>query len=123
MKRDMDLVRELLFDIESDAPREGRRGKGRSDPEIAYHLVLMEEAGFIAPTASDWTRTCTLTVHDPVRLTWAGHEFLDQARDLERWKKARAIIHTVGGAGLDALKAVLSQLAIAAVTRITGGAQ
>ncbi len=33
----------------------------------------------------------------PMHLTWAGHEFLDAARDEERWEKAKSITANKGG--------------------------
>lgn len=49
MKRDLDLIRRVLLDIEAsegEAPREIRLGDV-SDDEINYHLALMIEAGLL----------------------------------------------------------------------------
>jgi hypothetical protein len=52
MKRDMDLIREILFKIE-DAPEATGIGwvdvniEGRSHEQISYHVVLLAEAGLV----------------------------------------------------------------------------
>ncbi len=50
MKRDMDLVREILLKVE-ELPFDGRfhevKIEGRSDEEINYHVMLLAEADFI----------------------------------------------------------------------------
>ena len=51
MKRDLDLIRDLLLEIEAAAPgrhsgKKFRRDE-RSDEEIAWHLALLADANFI----------------------------------------------------------------------------
>jgi hypothetical protein len=82
--------------------------EGHTDEEISYHVMLLAKEGLIEATdlsSSDgfaWK---------PSRLLWAGHEFLDAAKDDSRWDKAKAIVLKKGG-GLtfDVLKAVLVEL-------------
>ena len=53
MKRDMDLVREILLAIESfpfDGDAHEILIQGRSQDEVAYHLKLLCEAGLIGPS-------------------------------------------------------------------------
>jgi hypothetical protein len=45
------------------------------------------------------------------RITWAGHEFIEAARDDNRWQKAKNIVVEKGGdITLDILKALLVNL-------------
>ena|SRR3989442_2614625 len=99
MKRDLDLVRELLMAIE-DAPFDGgplrlTAPEKYSPGQVTYHIMLLHEAGLIrafdfsSNEFPDWR---------PGYLTWEGHEFLNAARDIGRWKKAKAFIHEKGGA-------------------------
>ena len=50
MRRDMELFREVLMKVE-ELPFDGRfhdiAVDGRSDEEISYHVMLLQEAGFI----------------------------------------------------------------------------
>jgi hypothetical protein len=89
MRRDMDLAREMLRQIEARPDIDGWIEfsiPGRSDAELSYHVQLLAEAGFVA--ARDIS---TKGRHDwqAVRLTWAGHEFLDAARDDSVWQNAK----------------------------------
>ena len=90
MKRDMDLIRDILLQIEaSDSdPLECIELKiqGRTDLEISYHLMLLKEAGLIE--AIDFSADDN-TDFQAQSLTWTGHEFLDTARDNTVWNRAR----------------------------------
>jgi Hypothetical protein (DUF2513) len=46
----------------------------------------------------------------PLRLTWAGHEFLDAAREPSRWEKARDLVLKAGGATLPIWQQLLGNL-------------
>jgi Hypothetical protein (DUF2513) len=97
MKRDMDLVRDLLLGVEADPRLDGTKwirpderdnlgvvGIGpHSKREIAYHLELLIEAGLIEG------RSGVDDVPAIARLTWQGHEFLDNIRDPEVWAKTK----------------------------------
>ena len=115
MKRDMNLIRELLFVLEEEpsgfAP-EDVEIKGYTNEQIGYHILLLIEAGFI-----EGQKTVTYGSSSPsaiaTRLTWAGHEFLDEARDKNRWKEALRIAQEKGGGAVSIgiLTQVLSALA------------
>ena len=110
MKRDMDLVRDILLDVETKGqPTVGEQTidiaiEGREIEEVQYHLWLLVEAGLI-----DAHLTTNPQVHTPTRvrlrrLTWQGHEFLDTIRDPEIWKKTKQGTAAAGGFTLDLLK-------------------
>jgi hypothetical protein len=88
MKRHPDLVRQILLELEKE-PYKGQpipiKMDDYSNDEIVYHVMLLNEAGLI--------EAFDLGIGDvswmPVRLTWSGHEFLDAARDDERWDRAK----------------------------------
>jgi hypothetical protein len=98
MKRDMDLVREILIAIE-DAPFDGGPLRlmppaNYSPDQVAYHIMLLHQAGLIfafdfsTDVAPDWR---------PGYLTWEGHEFLNAARDGGRWSRAKTLVLEKGG--------------------------
>ena len=109
MKRDMDLVRELLLAIEAND--EEPRGHLRSyydgdepDEVVSYHIHLMADADLLhalnASTSSGYSIL-------PVRLTWQGHEFLDKIRDEGRWTTIKSeTLKAAGGLSLFALQTV-----------------
>ena len=102
MKRDLDLCREILRQIEESPYSAGPsiEVKDRSAEEISYHTKLLAEAGFIEAgsaggqfVSDDVTVVRGLKVYSPISLTWQGHEFLDAARNDTLWNEAK---HEVG---------------------------
>jgi len=85
MKRDMDLIRLLLLATEGEEPKPDL--SGYTEAQLVYHSALLIEAklvhGSSIEDANGEIRT-TITA----RLTWAGHEFLDAARNDTIWKQA-----------------------------------
>lgn len=111
MKRDMDLVRDILLEMEKWRTNAANREitiPGHTPDEITYHLGLMREAGLI--------KAIDATSHDgvawlPVKLLWDGHEFLDAARSDTMWNKAKeTVIKNTGTLTLEALKTALAML-------------
>ncbi|EOI8060642.1 DUF2513 domain-containing protein, partial [Vibrio parahaemolyticus] len=85
MKRDMELIRKLLLTIEEN-PRQ-LEVEGYDKNQVKYHALLLIEAGFLDGNVSD-TLANTSVVPSFVsvnRLTWDGHEFLDNIRKEEVW--------------------------------------
>lgn len=110
MKRDMDLVRQILFAVEaSNNPRDTVEVAvdGWSDTEVSYHVELLAEAGLIKAVnyshkqAHDWRA---------VRLTWQGHEFLEAARNDTIWHDAKSRLSTIGSFTFDIAKDLLTEL-------------
>lgn len=98
MKRDMDLVRKILLTIEeSEGPPDKIRINGYDDGTVDRHLDLLQKAGLIE---ADVLRSGQAPYIMSVRvdgLTWAGHEFLDDARNDTVWAKAKKSAASVGG--------------------------
>jgi hypothetical protein len=101
MKRDMDLLRRILFDIEECEGTTGLSGghlkidiEGRSPEEVMYHIQLAHEAGLIE--VRDVSNMSGIYMY-PTRLTWLGHEFVDEARNETIWAKAKKLAAEKGG--------------------------
>ena len=119
MRRNMDLVRLILTRLESPGAR-AQRDLGiqsYSSHEIRYHAHIMKQEGLIE--AADIT-----TMHSPgaeampTGLTWKGHEFLDLARNQDRWNRAKATIARVGGAPILIWVKVLTDLTLQGVEAV-----
>ena len=100
MKRDLELIRELLLFFEeksSPAYIELPPIEGYDENTLKTHLVLMFEAGLLRcePTRSS-TSDRVISVL-PFELTWDGHEFLDKVRNESVWNKIRSTIASQGG--------------------------
>ncbi len=116
MKRDMELIRELMMAIES---REDASECWAEDLEIAgdwniaqikYHLQLLVDAKFLEATIKHDNGPNTYILI--VRMLWEGHEFLDNARNESIWKEARKTIAEKGGSvAVGVLTQLLSSIA------------
>lgn len=100
MKRDMDLIRRLLFRLENEPP-----GYVRINDTIeAAHIVMMGDAGFVKITAVHRTDSNGTVAAMVEGLTWSGHDLADAMRDDTIWKKAQdTILKPVGGVAFDVL--------------------
>jgi len=110
MKRDMDLVRKILLNIES---QESQRYQGDVEIEgyskevVNYHLLLLVEAGLI--TAVDASSQAGF-YFIPDRLTWEGHEFIEAARNDTVWNQAKEQMAIVGGFVYELAKPLLIEI-------------
>lgn len=120
MKRDMDLIRSLLLEIEGGRVSFSTLSKETADtlgldPQEAlsreeaealeYHLDLLREAGFaefIELSGGYW---------QVERITWKGHEFIDSIRDPEIWRQTKAGAAKVGSFSVKTLADVAVALA------------
>lgn len=111
MKRDMDLVRQILLAIEaSPEPTLPQHPviTGVSESDVIYNIMLLKQAGLI--DGNDFRAMGQpMPVYISIGLTWAGHEFLDAARDESRWAKAKA---RLGGAFNTVTLGVLQELLV-----------
>jgi predicted transcriptional regulator len=118
MKRDIDLIRQILFQVEEHpyASLEMQtifKGKDEKERErISYHVTLMDEAGLIVAKAIG----NDLVV--PVRLTWQGHEFLDAVRDNTRWDKVKNILKRAGVLVFELVKPIALDIARDQITNL-----
>ncbi|MEO1496028.1 MAG: DUF2513 domain-containing protein [Planctomycetota bacterium] len=117
MKRDLDLARQLLADIESHgaecAVSTLRPGVAtEADEQVRYHVRLLIDAGLVKETdRSTGGVPC-------VRLTNAGHEFLELAHSEPRWREAKWVVRErTGGMSLTVIKTVLTKWAAETATR------
>ena len=110
MKRDMELIRKILLAIEESEQTQGTIDLEMPDCEpqlVSYQIRLLAEAGLIE--ANDLS-----TSHDfewkPRSLTWAGHEFLDAARNDTVWNKAMSKLkEQAASAPFEIVRAVVVQ--------------
>ena len=108
MKLDPDLVRQVLLKVE-EFPFDGAfhdvEIEGRTENEISYHIMLLNEAGLLeALDLSTHSGVCW----KPTRLTYDGHQFLDAARNDTVYQKAKSwTLKTTGTLTLEGLKFAL----------------
>lgn len=112
MKRDMELVRQILLKIENEpygwCPPDITI-EGYTKEQIGYHLLLMIEANLL-----DGEKVTTFSSKSPsghaTRITWHGHEFLDNCRDPKLWGEAKQVVEKVGSASIQVWTQILTQI-------------
>lgn len=111
MKRDMDLVRQILIELEKMEftgspvviPFEGY-----SETDVHYHVKIMGDANLLDVWWSDLEGGHTF--YYPISITWAGHEFLAAARDDTRFNRAKdVVLEKTGALSFGVLNALLQK--------------
>jgi hypothetical protein len=92
MKRDMELVRALLFNTEVEGQVDLSKW---SEGEQLYHLDIMIEANLLKGTTRQ-SENGDIALAVIQRLTWDGHEFLDSVRSDTIWKKTKGELAKFG---------------------------
>ncbi len=125
MKRNMDLVRQLLLEIEElNAPGLDELLDDPDDAEeraiVGHHIRILQGGGFL--TGYDAPTLGRETWYE-LQLTWQGYEFLDTVRSQTTWERVKRIAGEAGVMSSDALldigKAVVAS-AISGVLKIHG---
>jgi Hypothetical protein (DUF2513) len=111
MKRNMDLVRQILIAMDDHdhgfAP--DMNIEGFTEEEIGYHCYLMDDAGLIE--AADATTLGSSTPFAlPIKLTWSGHEFLENSKDQNVWDQTKQAIDKLGGASFSIWTSVMTKI-------------
>lgn len=100
MKRNMDLVRAILLELEAGTlVTEGTHTAnvaGYSPELVADHLQILVDAKLIEATFVPTYGDAIPAVSDP-RLTWAGHEFVDVMKNDTVWRKTMKFVADKGG--------------------------
>ena len=117
MKRDFDLVRRILREVEGIPP--GHHAKefafdGFAPDVVVAHTVLLVEAGLLDGTVTRFTSGKTGVAARG--LTWAGHDFLDAVQDDTLWAKAKKTV--LAPAGSAAFSVVLDWAKAEAKSRL-----
>jgi Hypothetical protein (DUF2513) len=105
MKRDMDLIRDILLWIEAHVPPTTAKYPdiiGFEPEAIGYHLVLLLDGQYVIGSCMN-TKTSAYPNVIVQRLSNTGHDYLDQIRDPEVWKNTKKAAESAGGFTLELL--------------------
>lgn len=95
MKRDLDLIRQILLQAEREPPPRGEipdvEIEGRSAEEVTQHVRLLEDAGFVK---AGYVMGPKASIYE---ITWQGYDYLDSIRDDSVWKRVKDKMAEVGG--------------------------
>lgn len=100
MKRDMELVREILLAVEAVGEDEPVPNpfviEGYSPKSVGHHVHLLAEAGLVK-AVSITNMSDLISQAMPRELTWAGHDFIDTMRSREVWERTKVALKDAGG--------------------------
>lgn len=127
MKRDMDLIRELMLRLEALPVTPGGlvhvvpdsrevQIEGYDPDQIGYHLLLINSAGFITRS----TKPARSGIYF-CRLSWAGHDFLDSVRSPDVWDRTKQAASAAGGFTVDLLVLAAKTYLEGKIKRVIGG--
>lgn len=97
MKRDLDLIREIMLDIESVPANEewDVRDFGRDPVEVCKHLELLIDAKLISGQVQSDISGENFWVNN-IAITWNGYEFIDACRNSKIWNEVKSKALDVG---------------------------
>lgn len=121
MKRDMDLVREILLEIEKQYVSTAIYNleiEGYDMTTVAYHCKILYEAGFVSTYKAEYAGN-ELWSFGVGSLTWDGNDYLDNVRDNSIWRKTKDVITKKG---LPLVIDTIKTISTAFITAATEGA-
>ena len=91
MKRDWDLIREIMLAVEAkpDVVARPLKIEGYSRTEVAYHIKLLRDDGWLV--ALDASTLDGLSLQ-PTCLTSKGHGFAERLRSENAWSRTKSYI-------------------------------
>jgi len=112
MRRDMDLIREILLAVESHehgyAPSK-ISVEGYTDEQVGYHSYLLLQANLVEGLNRNLDQAPGPSAII-LNLTWEGHEFLASSRSPPIWAQAKQLIAKAGDGSFGVWQTVLTEL-------------
>lgn len=122
MKRDLNLIRNILLEVESAEPEDQVRLDRFEEKyadrlnEVSAHVHLLHDAGYLKATISQELSPAGPRQFFIQKIEWEGYEYLDAVRDDGIWAKTQEKLKSVGGATtLEIAKAVATKLVMEAM--------
>lgn len=120
MKRDMDLVRLILLEIEKEYVSTAIYNlsvDGYDMATVAYHCKILHEKGLISDYKAQYASN-EIYSFGVGSLTWEGNDFLDKVRDDTQWRKVK---DTITKKGLPLILETIRTIASAFITAAAEG--
>ena len=122
MKRDMELIRKILFKIEDEYHGESIYAlsiNGYDKITIAEHCKLLYEYGLIDKYKALGAKNAPVINFFVGNLTWEGYDYLEKIREDTVWNKTKEIITQKG---LPMLLDVIKDVSSVVISSMTEGA-
>ena len=112
MRRDMDLIRRIMLELEEQDNAPLRVAiAGYPEETVESHLEMLVDGGLIEGNVVRSGTSGSVLVVNVERVTWQGHEFIDSARSDTVWNQAKSIVaEKSGSVSLQVMKEVLVQV-------------
>ena len=121
MKLNHECVRQIMLTIESDIPYSEQMHKGEllkhknlkdfNESEILYSILRINEAGFINCRIHEGDNNSIYLLF-LYNLTWSGHQFLDNIRDPEVWRKTKSVTSKFASASLTLISNIAAEVIV-----------
>ena len=85
MERDMELIRSMLIDLRKKEP--GSPHETQTNSKDYYHMYLLHDSNLIDADINNYGDG--KSSFDFIKITSAGHDFLDAAENDNVWNKAK----------------------------------
>ena len=121
MKRDMDLIRDILFYIEKehdgDEPLllDFDKFPEEKPEDVFGHVEILIQGGFLK-----FHKQSFIQLPLSNGITWEGHDFLDSVRDPEVWRKTKDAAEKAGGFTISLLGEIAKGLVKTKIEKHTG---
>ena len=103
MKRDMELVREILLAVQArtDLKLQRLTLEGRDDLIVERHIEMLYEAGLLEGLSRKNMQRATASADIIIKdMSWDGHDFLAALDNEDVWSKMRSTFSTADLASL-----------------------
>ena len=116
MKRDLDLIRYILANIENSTSTKLTVDDFTNDAydasRISFHISLLLDCGYIEATEFNVIGQ-KYQQYLIKRITSSGYDYLNSVRDANVWSKTKETLKSVGNSvSLDVIKTVASKVAL-----------
>lgn len=122
MKLNIDCIRDLLLLVEQQPlgkeltlPEIESALSQYTDDEIIYTCLKLDEAGFIILATVSMMRSTVPVIRSVKELTYNGHQFLENIKNDNNWKKTKSIAKEIGSFSLSCLKDVAANVVSSAI--------
>ena len=98
MRRDMDIIRNIVLAVEN-SQEIVREVDGITDDDFKYHAMLLKDANIVKASIimskglGNNNIPATAIIHD---LTWSGHDFASSIKNDDVWEKTKNRIKVAG---------------------------
>ena len=124
MRRDLELVRRLLLELESNNALAGMRGRDiegfAEDPRVVYHLRIMKQGGLIEGDFLSGFGCGRPFDAMGLKLTLQEHRKADEVRSPASIRSINLLLKRFGSASFNTLTTALQNYSVKVIERVAG---